>query len=98
MKLLEFNTSQTIRRMLGIGFGVMILLLIQAGFVGWASISNLSDEVGATFRHANEVTQQSARFSRVITQEVQAASTYLADRDAASQAEFRRLGLEAHGL
>ena len=84
--------------MLGLGFGLMILLLVQAGFVGWASISNLSDEVGATFQHANEVTQQSARFSHVITQEVQAATTYLADGDPAAEAEFRRRGLEAHGL
>ena len=90
--------TQTIRRLLGLGFTVMILLLVQAGFVGWASISNLSDEVGATFRHANEVTQQSARFSHVITQEVQAATAYLSDRDPSAEADFRRLGLEAHGL
>ena len=96
--MFEFGQPQTIRRMLGLGFGVLILLLLQAGFVGWASISNLSDEVGATFRHANEVTQQSARFAHVITQEVQAATTYLADRDPSAEADFRRLGLEAHSL
>ena len=90
--------GQTIRRMLALGFSILILLLIVAGFVGWASISNLSTEVGSTFRHANEVTQQSARFSHVITQEVQAASTYLSDADPAAEADFRRLGLEAHGM
>ena len=93
-----FGQTQTIRRMLGLGFGILILLLLQAGFVGWASISNLSDEVGATFRHANEVTQQSARFSHVITQEVQAATTYLSDKDPSAEVEFRHLGMEAHGL
>lgn len=98
MKTTDGGGTQTIRRMLGVGFSIMILLLLQAGFVGWASISNLSDEVLATFRHANEVTQQSARFSHVITQEVQAATTYLSDRDPGSDAEFTRLGLEAHGL
>jgi methyl-accepting chemotaxis protein len=96
--MFSFGQTQTIRRMLGLGFSVLILLLLQAGFVGWASISNLSDEVGATFRHANEVTQQSARFSHVITQEVQAATTYLSDRDPSSATDFRRLGMEAHGL
>lgn len=90
--------TQTIRRMLGLGFALLILLLLQAGFVGWASIANLSDEVNSTFRHANEVTQQSARFSHVITQEVQAASTYLSDSDVSAEADFRRLGLEAHSL
>ena len=98
MKTTDVTSTQTIRRMLGLGFTVMILLLVQAGFVGWASIANLSDEVGATFRHANELTQQSARFSHVITQEVQAATAYLSDRDASAEAEFRKLGLEAHGL
>lgn len=98
MKSLEMKETQTIRRMLGMGFTILILLLLQAGFVGWASISNLSDEVGATFKHANELTQQSARFSHVITQEVQAATTYLSDADPASERDFQRLGLEAHGL
>jgi len=90
--------TQSIRRLLGLGFSTLILLLLLAGYVGWVSIVNLSDDVGSTFLHANEVTQQSARFSHVITQEVQAATTYLADGDAASEADFRRLGLEAHGL
>ena len=98
MNGLDSGKTQTIRRTLGLGFAIMILLLIQAGFVGWASISNLSDEVGSTFRHANDMTQQSARFSRVITQEVQAASTYLVDGDAQSETAFRNLGLEAHSL
>ncbi len=89
---------QTIRRMLGVGFSILILLLMLAGIVGWASISNLSEEVGSTFRHANEVTRQSARFSHVITQEVEAASAYLADLDPADEAEFRKLGLEAHRM
>ena len=96
--MVDFGKTQTIRRMLGVGFSILILLLLQAGFVGWASISNLSDEVGATFRYANEVTQQSARFSHVITQEVQAATTYLSDRDPAAEQDFRRLGMEAHSL
>jgi methyl-accepting chemotaxis protein len=98
MNILGIGQATTIRRMLGLGFAVLILLLLQAGFVGWASISNLSDEVSATFHHANEVTQQSARFSHVITQEVQAATTYLADGDPSSEEKFHELGLEAHGL
>ncbi len=94
----SFLQANTIRRMLSVGFGFLILLLIQAGFVGWVSISNLSDEATSTFSHANDVTQQSARFSHVITQEVQAASAYLSGGDRGSEADFIRLGLEAHGL
>lgn len=90
--------TQTIRGLLGLGFSILIVLLMLAGVVGWAAIANLSDEVASTFRHANDVTQQSARFSHVITQEMQAATTYLSEGDAASENEFRRLGLEAHSL
>lgn len=90
--------TQTIRKLLGLGFSVLIFLLLVAGFVGWASIVNLSDEVGTTFTHANDVTQQSARFSHVITQEVHAATSYLNDGDPVAEAEFRRLGMEAHRM
>src|SRR5687767_10366251 len=90
--------TQTIRRVLGVGFSVLIFLLLLAGLVGWASIVNISDEVGTTFKHANDVTQQSARFSHVITQEVQSATSYLNDGDPASEAAFHRLGFEAHRM
>ena len=98
MRISAALRSDSIRRVLGVGFGMLILLLLLAGFVGFASISNLSDEVVRTFRHANEVTQQSSRFSRVITEEVQAATTYVSEGDQAAEADFQRLGLEAHGL
>ncbi|MGK2963922.1 MAG: HAMP domain-containing protein, partial [Gemmatimonadaceae bacterium] len=93
------NTApQTIRRLLALGFSVLIFLLVVAGFVGWVSIVTISDQVESTLTHANAVAQQSARFSHVITQEVQAATSYLNDGDPVAEAEFRRLGLEAHGL
>lgn len=90
--------TQTIRRLLGIGFSILIFLLCVAGFVGWVSIVTISDEVSTTLTHANAVSQQSTRFAHVITQEVQAGTSYLNDGNPASEAEFRRLGLEAHGL
>ncbi len=90
--------TQTIRRLLGLGFSVLIFLLLVAGFVGWVSIVTISDQVAETLTHANAVTQQSARFSHAITQEVQAATSYLNDGDPVAESEFRRLGLEAHGL
>jgi methyl-accepting chemotaxis protein len=90
--------SQTIRRLLAIGFSILIFLLLVAGFVGWVSIVTISDEVSTTLTHANAVSQQSTRFAHVITQEVQAGTSYLNDGSPASEAEFRRLGLEAHGL
>ncbi len=98
MRVMPAARNDSIRRLLGVGFGMLILLLVLAGIVGWASISNLSDEVGRTFSHANDVTQQSSRFSNVIAAEVQAATTYLSESDPQSEADFQRLGLEAHNL
>ena len=59
-------------------------------------------------RMANQVTniladtqqdaKQASDFSNVVTQEIQAANTYLSDQDAKSDGEFRRLGWEAHRL
>jgi methyl-accepting chemotaxis protein len=98
MRIKTAIRSDSIRRVLGVGFGMLILLLVLAGFVGFASISDLSDEVVHTFRHANDVTQQYSHFSRVITEEVQAATTYVSEGDPQSEADFRKLGLEAHGL
>ncbi|MGI9042597.1 MAG: methyl-accepting chemotaxis protein [Gemmatimonadaceae bacterium] len=96
--MIDNSGPQTIRRLLGLGFSVLIFLLVVAGFVGWASIVTISDQVESTLTHANAVTQQSAKFSHVITREVQAATSYLNDGDPVAEAEFRRLGLEAHGL
>jgi methyl-accepting chemotaxis protein len=90
--------SQTIRRLLGLGFSILVALLLVAGIVGWVSIATLSDEVTTTLTHANEVARQSARFSHVITQEVQAGTSYLNDGSRAAENEFRRLGMEAHSL
>ena len=33
--MFETGRTQTIRRMLGLGFSAMILLLVMAGIVGW---------------------------------------------------------------
>lgn len=90
--------ANSIKSMLGLGFALLVLLLIGAGLFGWATISGMSREVSDRFAHANDLTLQSSNFSHAITQEVQAAASYLADRSAKSESEFRRLGWEAHRM
>lgn len=65
---------------------------------GWATISGMSREVSDRFAHANDLTRQSSTFSHTITEEVQAATSYLADRDPKAESDFRRLGWEAHRM
>ena len=89
---------RTIRQILAVGFSFLILLLLGAGAVGWISMSQMADRVTATLADAQADAKQASDFSNVVTQEIQAANTYLSDQDAKSDAEFRRLGWEAHRL
>ncbi|HEV7839501.1 MAG TPA: methyl-accepting chemotaxis protein, partial [Gemmatimonadaceae bacterium] len=89
---------RTIRQILAVGFSFLILLLLSAGAVGWISMSQMADRVTATLADAQADAKQASDFSNVVTQEIQAANTYLSDQDAKSDAEFRRLGWEAHRL
>ena len=89
---------QTIRQVLTVGFSFLILLLLGAGAVGWISMAQMADRVTETLADAQQDAKQASDFSNVVTQEIQAANTYLSDQDAKSDAEFRRLGWEAHRL
>lgn len=89
---------QTIRQVLTIGFSFLILLLWSAGVVGWLSMRRMAAEVSQTLGEAQLDARQASDFSNVVTQEIQAANTYLSDQDAKSDADFRRLGWEAHRL
>jgi len=88
----------TIRQVLGIGFSLLVLLLLGAGIVGWVSMSAMAGDVATTLADAQQDAKQASDFSNTITQEIQAANSYLSDQDAKSAAEFRRLGWDAHRL
>jgi methyl-accepting chemotaxis protein len=89
---------QTIRQVLTVGFAFLILLLLGAGAVGWVSMTQMADRVTETLADAQQDAKQASDFSNVVTQEIQAANTYLSDQDAKSDGDFRRLGWEAHRL
>ncbi len=88
----------SIRRTLALGFALLMLLLVGAGVFGWATISGMSREVSERFAHANDLTRQSSTFSHTITEEVQAAISYLGDLNPQSETDFERLGWEAHRM
>src|ERR1700682_207435 len=64
----------------------------------WFSMTRMADEVTRTLAGAQQDARQASDFSNVVTQEIQAANTYLSDQDSKSDADFRRLGWEAHRL
>jgi len=90
--------ANSIGRTLALGFAMLVLLLVSAGLFGWATISGMSRDMSNRFAHANELTHQASSFSHAITQEIQAATSYLGDHSARSEADFRRLGWDAHRM
>lgn len=89
---------RTIRQVLAAGFSLLVVLLLTAGILGWVSMSRMATEVATALGEAQYDAKQASDFSNTITQEIQAANTYLSDQDLKSEAEFRRLGWEAHRL
>src|SRR5256885_13988445 len=89
---------QTIRQVLTVGFTFLIVLMLGAGAVGWLSMNKMADQVTETLSEAQDDAKQASDFSNVVTQEIEAATTYLSDQVAKSDAEFRRLGWEAHRM
>lgn len=90
--------ANSIRRTLTLGFALLVFLLVGAGLFGWATIYGMSHDMSDRFAHANDLAHQSSSFSHTITQEVQAATSYLTDHSAKAEADFRRLGWEAHRM
>lgn len=89
---------RTIRQVLAAGFSLLVVLLLSAGILGWISMSRMATEVAKALDEAQYDAKQASDFSNTITQEIQAANTYLSDQDLRSESEFRRLGREAHRL
>ncbi|MBC8024517.1 MAG: methyl-accepting chemotaxis protein, partial [Steroidobacteraceae bacterium] len=89
---------RTIRQVLAAGFSLLVVLLLTAGILGWISMSRMATEVATALGEAQYDAKQASDFSNTITQEIQAANTYLSDQDLKSESEFRRLGREAHRL
>jgi hypothetical protein len=68
---------RTIRQVLTVGFALLIVLLVGAGTVGWVSMSRMATEVSSTLADTQQDSKQASDFSNAITQEIQAANTYL---------------------
>lgn len=98
MKVLLPERLWTIRVALYLGFSLLVALLVVAGTVGWVSMNRMSEEVNQTLMDTERSSVESSDFSNAITEEVQAANTYLTGQDARSEQQFRALGWKAHEL
>ena len=87
---------ESIRGILHVGFGSVVVLLFAAGALGWVALRSMSREVTESFAVVQEQAQLSSRLSADVAQLLQAATTYLDTKDSASLADFRSLGWDAH--
>jgi methyl-accepting chemotaxis protein len=87
---------RSIRQRLVGGFLVLVALLVVAGIFGRAALSEMSLVIRDSLAAVQEEGQLSARLSASVVQELNAAVTYVETRDATAQAEYRRLGADAH--
>lgn len=88
----------TIRDTLFVGFGALVLCMILAGSIGWIAVQAVARDVSGAMESVLLTSRQSSDYANIITREIQAATAYLAEHDAASEHEFHRLGREAHEL
>ena len=87
---------RSIRSILQLGFGSLVVLLVIAGAIGFHALRSMSREVTGSFTQVQEQSQLSSRLSADIAQQLQAATVYLDTRDPTVLAEFRALGWDAH--
>ena len=86
----------SIRGILHLGLGTLVVLLAVAGALGFHGMRSMSRETTAAFAQVQEQAQLSARLSADVAQQLQAATGYLDSRDSATLADFRSLGWDAH--
>lgn len=98
MSLLERLRHRTIRRMLVLGFGALVLCLVTAGTIGWVAVRAGVRDLSLELRSVLNTSSQTSDYASIITREIQAAGTYLNTGDSTSLREFHRLGHNAHQL
>ncbi len=98
MSIRESLQLDSIRDTLIVGFGALVLCLVGAGAIGWIAVRAGSRDVTDELESVLSASQQTSGYATIITREIQAASSYLANHDSTSLRDFQHLGLEAHRL
>jgi methyl-accepting chemotaxis protein len=87
---------RSIRQRLLTGFWLLVGLFVAGGLAARNSMLTMSTEIGESLESVQEDAQLAARLSASVTQELAAATRYLQQGDAATQADFRRFARDAH--
>ncbi len=96
MKLLDLAQFNSIRGRLWIGFGVLVGILLLAGFEARSALTGMSVEIVASLSEVEADASLTSQVSADVAKTIEAASRYLDTRDSSAQSAFRAFGWAAH--
>jgi methyl-accepting chemotaxis protein len=96
LRLFRRRGSRSIVRRLVGGFLGIVLFVSAAGVLGWVSMGAMSSRIGVTLDALQTDAQLAAALSANVAQVMADGARYVATRDSAAQADFRRRGWAAH--
>jgi hypothetical protein len=96
VKLLDFAQFNSIRGRLWIGFGVLVGILLLAGFEARSALTGMSNEIVASLSEVEADASLTSQVSADVAKTIEAASRYLDTRDTSAQSAFRAFGWAAH--
>lgn len=93
----QIVTRGQIRTRLLSGFGVMAILLLAAGAVGWTALRSLSSSIRTANQGVEEEARLSTELATDVAREIAVAARYIEDTDPAAAAAFDSLRWHTHG-
>ena len=98
MNALDRLNLNTIRSRLWLGFGILVAMLIVAGFVARRSFAGISETITQSLAELQSESQLASALSADVAKTIEAGSRYLESRDSAAQSAFRKYGWAAHNI
>ncbi len=98
MRLRMSSQLNTIRSRLAMGFGVLVTLLVIAGFVGRGALSGMSTTVTETLAEVQTEAQLASTLSANVAKTIESGSRYLETRDSTAERAFRQFAWAAHDV
>jgi methyl-accepting chemotaxis protein len=88
----------TIRGRLTLGAGTLLVLIVAATGIGYATVGQLTDGVNERFTALQESSVIGAELEKLLVDQITTAEQYLTNRDAETARSFQALGRGAHEL
>ena len=96
MRLIDRSQFNSIRGRLWVGFGILVGILLLAGFVARRSLTEMSTQIAASLSEVEADATLTSQVSADVAKTIEAASRYLDTRDSSAESAFRSFGWAAH--